>query len=1185
MYQIFTQNLCRAFTCIPARLSAAVYQLKEVDPMLKRKMIMRINLTSIFITLCFLNVSASTMAQKISFNKKSATFAEFFKVVKKQTGYNVLYSNKEVDDNQTVNVDLTDAPLTDALNAVLKPNHLNYSIDHKTILITHKSETLQEKPMDQAVAPATIKVTGKVTDETGQPLPGVTIKIKGENRATVATGSDGSFSISVPDKKTILVFSFVGYVTQEVPVNIGHIMNVKLQQRVNTMEDVVVVGYGSQKKRNLTGAIATVKGDDLDLSTSANVTQSLQGKVAGLTISQPTGQPGANVWVQLRANPSNANQGVLYVVDGIPVNDNPGTPSTALGGTYGTSGVDQSPLNFINPNDIESISFLKDASAASIYGARAGAGVILITTKKGSSGKPTVRYSGNYSIQKTDRLWDLLGTKDYMVQRNLINQEYWAYTNHLAPYYGNINPSTVSPFVPLYSQATIDTTSVKPSALAAVLRQGYVDQQNVSISGGNGKGDYFASFNYFDQQGVLLASDLKRYNGKISLNQNVSETFKVGASALFSNSRLDNSNTGGLYQQGGVFTAASYWPANLALRGADGSYPLNPDYSNTPNPLSYETVTDFTNSFRLLTSGYAQWEFVKGLTAKTVVSYDQAQNTRNSYYPRTFLYGYSVNGAAGIGTNGSNSLQAEYTLNYNHSFFDNKLNVTALGGYSYQRTLWTSVFAGNQQFISDAISYYNLGAGQAPMPSVSSGQSQNTWLSEFARANFSWVGKYYLQVSYRRDGASNFAENKKWASFPSISASWIASDEDFIKSLRAISFLKLRAGYGETGNSAFPGSAYATYGISSSPLFGNNQPYTGIKLTQAASPNLTWETVGEYNLGLDFGLLKDRLTGTVDLYSKTVRNMIVQIPLPSDNLTSFVWGNAGKARTNGWEISLTSKNIIQHEKGGFTWSTTANLSHYYSYWVQRDAATLANLKGTPWVAATGKNAPVDGVYGYKSAGIYTGTWGNQPTQMPGMLPGGIIIKDINGFDSNGNLTGKSDGKIDAADQTLLYNADPKLIYGLSNTFTYKNFDLNVLFSGFIRKTWDPAVPLNSSSMQGRLKQYGWNVLASVDSRWTYLNPTGTQPTGVVDNTYNGFQGNSDYWEVNGSFIKCKNITLGYSLPSELLKRKVAAVRFFVDLQNVFTITGDRLKGMDPEVSQSNYYPLTRSYSAGVNVTF
>lgn len=1132
----------------------------------------RLKLIAFLMAFVCMQAGAVGYPQKtITLSVKDAALPRIFSIIQKQGTYRFLYHDDGELRNLKKSLVASNAQLSEVMNQLLGHTNFTYRVVNDNLVVISKSNE---------VAKGTV-ITGTVVNEEGDPIPYASVNVKGSTIGAV-TNEKGEFSLEVPSLNVILLVSFVGY--QSVEMSAAEVPSrIILKKLESQMEEAIVVGYGSQKKRNVTGAIANIKGDQLNLNTSANIAQALQGKVAGLSATQPTGQPGANVALQLRANPSNANLGILYVIDGVPVNDNPGTPSTAI--RYGSGGVDQSPLNFINPSDIESISFLKDASAASIYGARAGAGVMLITTKKGASKAPTVRYSGNYSIQKVDRLWDLLDTKDYMIQRNLINQEQWAYSNKIAPYYGTVNPSTVTAYTPLYSQTTIDTTTALPSALSAIIRQGHVNQHNISVSGGVAKGNYFMSLNYFDQKGVLLASDIKRYNAKLSVDQNLSEKFKVGASVLLSNSKLNNSNTGGLYENGGVFTAATYWPANLALQAADGSYPLNASYPNTPNPLSYQTVTDFTKGLRILSTGYAQWEFLKNLTAKTMVSFDQAQNTRNSYYPRTFLYGNTASGAAAIGTNGTNSLQAEYTLNYTRSFAQERLRTSVLGGYTYQRTKWESFGAGNQQFVSDAILYYNLGAGQATTPTVYSGFGQNTWLSGFVRANLDLDNKYFLQLSLRRDGASNFAENKKWSQFPSVSASWIVSDENFLKPIHAISFLKVRAGYGETGNSSFPGSAYALYGLSSSPLFGNNQATSGIKLTQAASPDLTWETVGELNFGIDFGLFKNRLSGNFDFFTKTVSDMIVQIPLPADNLTSYVWGNAGKVRTTGWELSLTSKNVVASSNRGFGWNTTINLSRYYSYWIERAEASLANLKGTPWINVTGKNASTDAVYGYLSDGLYTDTWGKQPAQMPGMLPGGIIVKDVNGFAADGTLTGTPDGKITAADQVLLYTRNPKLIMGFNNEIFFKNFDASIMMAGFIRDAWDPTTSMGSMSMTGRLRQFGWNVFESVKDRWTYENPSGTLPAGITDNTYGSFQGNSDYFLVNGSFLRCRNITLGYTLQREALKGKLGAVRLYVDLQNAFTITSDAFKGMDPEASQGNYYPLSKSYTVGVNVTF
>ncbi|MBX3252625.1 MAG: TonB-dependent receptor [Chitinophagaceae bacterium] len=1137
------------------------------------------------ILLCFcLNATAGAFSQTVTYTGKDLSLKQIFTIVKKQTGYVFFYDAVLLRKSKPVTINAQNVPVEQFLERTFKEQPLGYVIEKQTVTVVEKP-TVVNTPENTVLPSADELIKGKVTDSSGQPLQGVTILVK-DSRKVTTTDADGNFSIEVPANGSLII-SYIGFEPKEIKTGNGEFLNIQLVQSNRNLDEVVVVGYGTQRKKNVTGSVATVKADDLNKSSATNFSQTLQGKAPGVQVTQATGQPGADVSIQIRTNPSNANAGVLYVIDGVPINDAASTPNTAI--RYGGSGVDQSPLNFINPSDIESISFLKDASSAAIYGARAGAGVVLITTKKGSERKPIISYSGSYGIQEVDRLYDLLGTKDYMTQRNLINQERWAYNNKIGPYYGTVDESSVGAPVLPYTQSEIDNAVIQPSAFDAIIRQGYIHQQNFSVSGGSKSTNYFLSGNYFDQRGILVGSGLKRYNTKLSLDHNISEKVKIGASMIISNIKTNNVNTGGLYENAGIVVSATYWPADLLLRGDDGkSYPLNPLYQNTPNPASYETVTDFTNSTRSLTSAYAQWEIIKGLTAKGTLNYDQSQNKRNSYYPTTFLYGRNVDGAAAINVSQANSLSSEWTLNYKRNFLDNELKMDLLGGYSYQRSNWDAVGAGNQQFVSDLLYYYNLGSGQSVSPTVSSGKYQNTWISGFSRANFIFRDKYVLQLSLRGDAASNFADNKKWGYFPSVSGSWVISEENFMSAVPLVTDLKLRAGYGETGNSSIGGGAYPLYTLSASPMFGTNQPSTGISLTQAANPNLSWETVAELNFGLDFGLFKNRLYGSIDVYSKTIRDMLTQIPLPADNITSYVWGNAGSVRANGWELSLSSRNVIpERNRNGFAWTTTLNLSHYYSFWKERAPAALLNLKGTPWIPTTGKDAPFRGVYGYEADGIYKETWGKQPSSMPGMLPGGIIIKDINGFDANGNLTGEPDGKISAADQKLLYNRDPELIFGLGNTFTFKGFDLNIFLSGMIQKGWDPTSDMGSASMNGRLVLYGWNVLSSVKDRWTYLNPEGNLPTGLTDPTYSGFQGNSSYYVVNSSFLRFRNITLGYSLPDNLLgeKKLFSSVRIFADLQNAFTITSKRYKGMDPELDRNNYYPFNKSYTMGLNITF
>ncbi len=1116
-------------------------------------------------------------SKRLNLTFSDETIVRILERIEYQSEFYFMYDATVIDVNQRKSIDCENSTISKILNELFQGTGIAYRIDDRQIALTRANEV--SEPHIGQLAQQQKVVSGKVTDSTGQPLPGVTVVVKGTTQGIV-TNADGEYSLSnIPDDAT-LQFSFVGMRTQEIPVSGKAVINVELEEDTIGIEEVVAIGYGTLKKRDVSGAVETVKSEDLETGTTSNFVQALQGKASGVQVIQSTGQPGADAKLQLRSNPSFANAGVLYVLDGVPINDNAGTPNSAK---YGDTGVNQSPLNFINPNDIESITFLKDASSASIYGARAGAGVVLITTKKGKTGKPKIQYDVSYATQNVDKMYSLLNTADYMNQKNLIGQEVWMRNNKVAPYYGTIDASTLSPYVPFFTQSEIGGATIQPNAIDATVRPGYTQQHNLSVFGGTEKTIYAISCNYYDQKGILIGSNYKRYNGKLSLDQIISDKLKVGTSIIVSNSTTDNIVTGGRNQDGGILTAAIYYPATLPLQNSDGSYPLNPQYANIPNPLSYETVTDFTDSHRTLTHGYVEWNIIKDLVAKGNFSYDQAVNKRNSFYPTTFLYGAQTNGLASINEKSSNTKLVEFTLNYNKDLSE-KSKLTALLGYSYQLSNWEGFGAGNQNFISNSISYYKLESGQAISPTVSSNKSQETWASYFGRATYQYDNKYVLQVSLRRDGSSKFAENEKWGYFPAISGSWVASDENFIKNIPVISNLKLRAGYGETGNSSFPGTAFEIYGIGVSPVLGQNTVSTGIYLTQAANPNLTWETSAETNIGIDFGILKNRIAGSFDTYNKIIRNLISWIPFPSDFVVSGVYGNAGKTKSTGYDIAVQTKNIVSSKNGGFTWSTNLTFSHYLNYWVERSAQALKTLP--KYEASTGKKALFNGYYGYESDGLYRGEYGSAPSTMPNMLPGGIIIKDIYGYDASGNLTG-SDGAITAADQTLLANLDPKFNFGLGNSFTFKNFDLTIYFSGIVKKALHPDAPTSiyrMSLVQDNLYTFGWNASNSIKDRWTFQNPDASRPTGLSDGTYSSYQNKSDYWMVDASFIRCKNITLGYTVPKAWLGSSfISTCKAYVDVQNAFTITS--YPYVDPEQDQSNYYPFSKSIVFGLNVGF
>lgn len=1144
-------------------------------PIVKTLLIMKLTI----ILLIMFQASAKGFSQAVSLSEKNARLESVFKKIEKQTGYYFWYEDKTLKELKKVTVELRNVSLNEALDKCLSETPFTYSIVERTIII--KKKPVQGSEAKAVVIPAQIDIRGKVLDESNSPLPGASVLLKGTSTGT-STDIEGRFVLTVPDRQGTLIISFIGYESIEVPVS-GDLNNIVMQQKISAMDEIVVIGYGGVKQKNLTGAVASVKSKDMNTAVSANFQQALQGKASGVQVIQPTGQPGAGVRVQIRSNPSAANAGVLYVIDGIPVNDAAGQPD--IGGSlgdskYGSGGVDKSPLNFINPNDIASIEVLKDASAASIYGARAGAGVVLITTKKGAEGKSKIDYTGTYGIQRVDKMYPVYGAKDYMIERNLLREEMWYRDNKIAPYYGTVNAGDVAPYNPVYSQAEIDAArNSDKTAMDAITRAGYTQQHNLSLSGGNGKTSYFASGNYFDQKGVILNTGYKRYNGRVSLDQVVSDKIKIGASVILSNSDANNTITGGVNENGGIVTAAIYWAPNIPLQSPDGSYPLSPYYPNIPNPVSYSTVTDKTVTNRSLSSAYGEWSIVPGLKARASFSYDQSSSKRSTYFPRTFYFGAQANGAASLAQSEARSRLLDYTLSYEKALGD-KHYLSAVAGYNFQRTDWEGFNAANQNFLSDVILNYSLQSGQAVRPSVGSSKAQTTWASYFARAIYTFNDNITLQASLRRDGSSVFADNKKWGYFPGVSAGWVLSDEDFFRAVTPVTFLKLRVGYGETGNSDFGASAFKLYGTAQSPYFGTGNVNSGLVLTRDANPNLTWETAGELNVGIDFGLFNNRLSGGVDYFNKTIRNLISFVPYPSGFIINGVYRNAGKTRSTGYEIALQSKNLVPSSSRGLGWSTSVNFAHYLNYWVERSPEALAVLNR--YEVPTGRDALFNPLFGIISDGIYKGGAGEAPAHMPGMLPGGIILKDIHGYDASGSLVGP-DGAITAADITYIGNEDPKFNFGIGNEFTFKNFDLNIFMSGLIQKKWSPYA--SGRTTESTTNAFGFNSMPVSSTRWSFRNPEGDFPTSLSDALYTGYQNGADYWLVDASFLRCRNITLGYSVPQAMLSKQklFSGVRVSFDVQNPFTIT--RYPGLDPELNRDNFYPLVKSYVFGINASF
>jgi TonB-linked SusC/RagA family outer membrane protein len=1132
--------------------------------------LLMMKLTLILLTVTCISVSAKVFSQRITLIEKNASLTSLLKSIESQSGYQSFYDAKLLRSAGKVTVDLKGVTLEQALQQVLAGKSLVFSIVDDVIVIKR-----EKQPLVPFVS-MFVKISGTVLDEKKLPLPGVSVKIKGSNNGTI-TDTNGKFQLNV-SKGDVLVFSYIGYAAKELEYTDQKTIDISLIPVSNEMTELVVIGYGTVKRKNVTGAISSVKTAELNTATATNIGQALAGRAAGITALQVSGQPGAGVSVKIRSNPSPiASAGALYVVDGVVVNDNAGEPKSQT--RYGGSGIDRSPLNFINPNDIESIDFLKDASATAIYGARAGGGVVLITTKRGKGEKPGVEYNGSQSYQKYIKFYDVLGTKDYMTVRNDILKEKWMQNNKIAPF-GSVDPATVNAFVPKYTQQQIDAQQEMPSAIDAITRNGLTQQHNLSISGApnGGKTRYFTSGNFLNQLGVLKHSDFKRYNGRLNLDQALSDQVKVGVNIIVSGSKANNANIGdGANEASGMVLSAFYYPANMPLQNADGTYPINPDYQNSPNPASFLEVTDFTKSNRVLTNGYAEWNILNGLSVRTNFSYDQSGAKRYTYLPKSFLYGARAGGQASIAESTSTSKLMETLLNYTRNFGE-RSKLTAVAGHSYQLTDFEDLSASNDHFATDNFLFNNLGFGTAQRPQVSSSRSPTKiWKSFFARAIYELDDRYILTASIRRDGASNFAKNKKYGTFPGVSAAWIVSEESFLKkTVPALNMLKLRVGYGTTGNSELKGSAFTYYGPDASYVFGDSK-YPGVVLSQLSNDDLTWETQTDINAGIDFGVFNNRISGSFDYFNRTVSNLISEIPLATDFPVEKLFFNSGKTRSRGWDLSIQTKNLVSEPGNGLTWNTAFNLSHYYDSWVERNPEVLKTL--AKYMEIQG---PYSGLYNYVSDGIYRGD-GPAPAWMPGILPGGVIIKDLNGYDANGNLTGMPDGKITSADKTLVGNNGPRYSFGFNNTFTYRNFDLSVYMYGFIHKKINKDYA-EAFRTYAQLGAFGWNVLAIAKERWTPTNTAAAFPGGLPD-PYATAVGESDYWLENANFIRCRDITLGYRFSNKLLDKQnvLKNLRLSLNVQNPFVIT--KYRGMDPELQNYLAYPMTRSFTMGLTAVF
>ncbi|RAV27951.1 SusC/RagA family TonB-linked outer membrane protein [Sinomicrobium soli] len=1025
-------------------------------------------------------------------------------------------------------------------------------------------------------------ISGVVTDVNDIPLPGASIRVKGTSSGTTAS-FDGDFTITVPDGYNTLVISYMGFLTREMDITGNDRITIRMEEDTQSLDEVVVVGYGTQKKKDLVGAISSVKSEELILASTPSVGQALQGKVSGLQIVQNSAQPGGGLDFLIRGAASiNASNQPLIVVDGFPITDfqQPDSGNRYDGGTQGI-------LNSFNPNDIESIDVLKDASSTAIYGARAANGVILITTKKGKAGKVSVDYSASYSFQDYINNYEVLPLQEWMQLRNEATYERWAFQNRVAPYSDRTleeaiaDPVNGVPFKRYYSDEEIANAGKGTDWLGLVTRDGSIQQHNLSVRGGTEKTTYFLSGNFYDQKGVIKNSGFERSSLRINIDHTLNKYVKFGLNLTTSTIKNQNSQLGGdQFENSGIIRSALQQSPYIPAIDENGNYPINPDNALEPNPYSLLTVSDEGSVDRTLGNFYAEVKPIPGLTARMQIGFDKGFSSRNTYLPRTTLHGAQENGRASIANGKKNDKLLDLTLNYSVEFGeDHSLNL--LAGYSRQKYHSEGSSSGNSDFLSDAFLWNNLNAG-AGTKVVGSYKSENNLASFFGRINYVYKDRYIFTSTFRRDGSSVFSKNNRFGSFPSVAIGWDISKEPFMEGWSdQVSQFKLRIGYGETGNADIGGNARAAYYPQPSWLDPDESILIGVLASRLENPDLKWETTKEINVGLDFGLLDQRINGSVEVFSKEISDLLMEKPINSYHEVNMVWANIGKTQSKGVEVTLNA-DIIRKED--LIWRSTLTYSRYRDRWKER----AEDFK--PAVYQNDQD-PIRARYMYLSDGIMQE--GEVVEAQPELLPGMIKLKDVNGFvrddggdpvvDENGRFlrTGGPDGRIDEADVVLLGSTDPDFIGGFSNMIRYKNFELSFNFNGmFGRKIIDQTDFTYGVSAEG-VAANGRNALREVLDRWTPENPSTSRPASHYgDSRYDS----GDFFLQDAWFIRLQNLSLSYRMPTEWFGKYLSDASIRIGGQNLFLITP--YDGIDPETdAYTAAYPNVRSYTIGIDLKF
>lgn len=1158
------------------------------------------------------NVEAQELlSKKVSLEVIHTDLKSALAAIETNSGIKFVYGARSLPLKRKVTFSVANKTVAEALDELFSPDKVSYRVVRNKVVLTmgptfENEATVVESALLASSELVDRTVKGRVTEESGGGLPGVSIILKGTQRGTV-TDVDGNYQMEIPDEDATLIFSFVGYVSEELPVGTQTSLDITLKIDQKSLEEIVVVGYGTQKKRDVSTAISSVSAKELKDKPMANFASAMTGKMAGVRIVNSNSAPGGGTTIRIRGVSSiNASNNPLIVIDGFPLKD----------------GFDknENPLNSINVADIESIEVLKDASSSAIYGTQAANGVIMITTKKGKKGKPSLNINASTGYDRMINKVDVLNREDFLkyiddARANAYVLEdpnfgtnnpelplwQWTDSNELRvdnwKKYSSNAPGMAAPGN-LFNRwiSVIDTVYKMPYNTDwqdVITRTGKVTDLQLSATGGSDNVSYMVSGGIFDQKGIVLNSDYKRFSFRANVDIKVTNRVRAGLmlAPSYENSNvlpiIDGSGTVNPFYN--AITMPPIWnPTNdqgePVFYGNTLLDPWDWNFAFFVNPLHLFRKEDKRRNFKNLSTVYGELDIIKGLKFRSEFHTEYRYRERDYFNPSsvpttsaTFSRSQGIN-------EGNNRLywNSQNFLTYQREF--GKHSVSAVAGYSVEETRFRSTYMVKYDYPTDIFSSLNQAISVLNAQNdVRTNRSSEAMIGSFGRVMYNFAGKYYLTGSIRRDGASKFGTDKKWGVFPSMSAAWRISDEPFFEPLqRYISDLKIRGGWGVIGNAGISNYlALATLNSSAYVLGAGSAVAPAYSDGKIANSLLGWEETTDWSAGVDAELLGNRINLSIDYFYRHTQNMLFNMPLPVITGFGSYMANIGAMRNRGFEYSINSRNLV----GEFKWTTNANLSYYRNRVLDigKDKRPLINNDGY-----TTEGRPIAGIYGGVFQGPYR-DWedvktspivnANNPNWRFRSSPGTPKLADVNG-----------DGIIDASDNTVIGSAIPDFIWGMTNTFEYKGIDLSVQING------TQGGDVSMRQMEGVFGRGAGNMNTTYDYYNNYWTPTNTNAKYAAPNrkSYDGTN-TSGTLLYKGTFVNIQNIALGYTLPVNVTERlNLSRVRLYTTILNAWYIT--KFPGYNPEANAQgdnqlsqginrDSYPMSRSVSFGVNLSF